>query len=154
MRTFSLDRSRLAQTAIVTLATSIALVMLAIVLAHWTWTWIAPAPEAAAPPVATGATTGMRAGGLFGDADAAPPVAVASVAGIRLLGVVAGATGTGYAVMQVDGQPIAAVREGRDVAPGLVLMEVHARGVVLARGGIRETLALPPVAAPTPIPAE
>ena len=49
----------------------------------------------------------------------------------------------GYALLQLGAQPAVAVREGREVEPGTRVVEVKADRVVLDRGGVRETLALP-----------
>lgn len=152
MRIFPLDRTHLAQAAVVSALTLAALALLAAVLARWTWAWLAPATEPQATSVAT-SSGHAAAADLFGRAaalaESGSPLTVAT--GIRLLGVVAAAgAATGYAVVQLDGQPIAAVREGADIAPGVVLVEVDPRHVVIERGGQRETLPLPTAAAPAP----
>lgn len=135
--------------AIVSLLNTLALACLAAVLAYWTWRWFLPAPEPSIP--GHQAASGARAGDLFGNA--AVDVVV-SAAGIRLLGVVAATDGyPGYALLQVDGQPIVAAQSGTELAPGLRLVEVHARQVVLERAGVREQLLLPrpPTPLPTPV---
>jgi len=151
MRAVSIDRSDLALRALVSLINVVALACLAAVLAFWTWRWMLSPPEPASRGV-VGITVGTSAdANLFGSSGAA--VATTTLAGIRLLGVVAGSGGRpGYAVMQLDGKPIVALLAGSELAPGLVLAEVHPRGVVLERSGIRETLALPPLAATAPFP--
>lgn len=149
MQAVSIDRAALLQTAIVSLLNTLALAGLALVLAYWTWRWLLPVAE---PSEQAGATaTGDRAGLMFGTpADADAPVAAA---GVRLLGVVSASDGyPGYAVLQLDGQPMAAAKAGTSLAPGLRLAEVHPRHVVLERGGVRETLALPRPPAPLPTP--
>jgi general secretion pathway protein C len=146
MRAVSFDRSALLQTAIVSLLNTLALACLAAVLAYWTWRWMLPAPEP--PGRSSQAASGARAGELFGNAAAD---VVVTAAGIRLLGVVAAADGyPGYAVLQVEGQSIVAAQSGTELAPGLRLVEVHARQVVLERAGVRELLLLP--RPPTPLP--
>jgi general secretion pathway protein C len=144
MEQVSLDRSNLAQTAVVTLATIAALALLGLVAAYWTWVWLAPLPESRAPAAADTGTAAGAAGALFGsmrrDPNAPAPTGIA----IRLLGVVAATGGRhGYAVVQLEAKEILAVREGEDVAPGIRLAEVGTDHVILERGGNRETLAWP-----------
>jgi general secretion pathway protein C len=144
MQQVSLDRSNLAQTAVVTLATIAALALLVLVAAYWTWVWFAPLPESRAPAAADTGTAAGAAGALFGsmrrDPNAPAPTGIA----IRLLGVVAATGGRrGYAVVQLEAKEILAVREGEDVAPGIRLAEVGTDRVILERGGNRETLAWP-----------
>ncbi len=142
MRQLLLDRSNIAQTAVVTLATIAALALLALVAAYWTWVWLAPLPE---PRASSAPDTGtVAAGALFGsmhrDQNAPVPTGIA----IRLLGIVAATGGqSGYAVVQLEAKDILAVQEGEDVAPGVRLAEVGTNHVILERGGIRETLAWP-----------
>ena len=142
MQQVSLDRSNLAQTAVVVSVPVAALAVLGLVAAYWTWAWLAPGPE---PRAQAAAQTGGRveaAYGLFGSAqrDGAVPTGIA----IKLLGIVAAAGGRrGYAVVRLEPRQILAVPEGEDVAPGLRLAEVAADHVVLERGGTRETLAWP-----------
>lgn len=145
MQEISLDRSSLAQTAVVSLVTLAALVLLGVVLAYWTWAWLAPRPE----PRAQAATEsgGVRiasANGLFGSAQRDQNIAAPTGIAIKLLGVVAASGGRrGYAIVQLEANQILAVREGGDVAPGIRLAEVHADHVILERSGAREMLAWP-----------
>jgi general secretion pathway protein C len=144
MQQVSLDRSNLAQTAVVTLATIAALALLVLVAAYWTWVWFAPLPESRAPAAVDTGTAAGTASALFGsmrrDPNAPAPTGIA----IRLLGVVAATGGRhGYAVVQLEAKEILAVREGEDVAPGIRLAEVGTDRVILERGGNRETLAWP-----------
>jgi general secretion pathway protein C len=144
MRELLLDRSTIAQSAMVTLATIAALVLLGLVAAYWTWAWLAPLPEPRAPGAANAGAAGVSAGSLFGSAqrDANGPVRTGIA--IKLLGIVAATEGrSGYAVMQLESKDILAVREGEEVAPGIVLAEVGIDHVILERGGARETLAWP-----------
>jgi len=143
MRQVSLDRSNIAQTAVITLATVGALALLGLVAAYWTWVWLAPLPE---PRAQTAADTGAAAsaGALFGSVRRDPNSPVPTGMAIRLLGIVAATEGRrGYAVVQLEAKEILAVREGEDVAPGIRLAEVGTDRVILERGGIRETLAWP-----------
>ena len=144
MRQLLLDRSNIAQTAVVTLATIAALALLCLVAAYWTWVWLAPLPEPRAPTVADTGTAAASAGALFGnlrrDLNSPVPTGIA----IRLLGIVAATGGRrGYAVVQLEANEILAVGEGEDAAPGIRLAEVGTDHVILERGGIRETLAWP-----------
>lgn len=144
MRELLIDRSTIAQSALVTLATIAALVLLGLVAAYWTWAWLAPLPEPRAPGAATAGAAAASAGGLFGTSQADANVPVRTGIAIRLLGIVAATEGrSGYAVMQLEPREILAVREGEEVAPGIVLAEVGIDHVVLERGGTRETLAWP-----------
>lgn len=152
MQAMTLERSRLAQTALVSALTFAALALLGLVLAYWTWVWLAPRPVPRAP-AAVQPTEGLAAApGLFGGAPTGRAVAAPTGIAIRLLGIVAATQGgRGYAAVQLEAKEILAVREGEDIAPGIRLAEVAARHVILERGGIRETLPLPgPAAAPQP----
>ena len=144
MQAISLERSGFAQNAVVSLTTFAALALLGLVLAQWTWAWLAPRPE---PRAQAAVQTSLRleaAHGLFGVAQRDSNVAAPTGIAIRLLGVVAATRGhRGYAVVQLEAKQILAVPEGEDVAPGIRLAEVGTAHVILERGGIRETLALP-----------
>jgi general secretion pathway protein C len=155
MQAISTERSRLAQTALVSVLTFAALAMLGLVLAYWTWVWLAPRAEPRAPAV-VGPTAGVVAAlGLFGQPSAGGGVAAPSGLAIRLLGIVAAPNGgSGYAAVQLQAKDIVAVREGEDIAAGIRLVEVGTHHVILERGGVRETLALPlPRSAPATAPA-
>lgn len=147
----SLDRTPSVQTMLVSVLTLAALALLGLVLAYWTWVWLAPRPEPRAQ-VAVQSVEGLAsAAGLFGSAPASVNAAAPTGSAIRLLGVVAASSGNrGYAALQVGANEILAVREGENVAPGILLAEVTARQVILERAGVRETLVLPE---PTPSPA-
>lgn len=134
----------MAQTAVVSLATLAALVLLGLVLAYWTWSWVAPRPE---PRVQSAATPGGGVGsvhGLFGTTQRDQNVAAPTGIAIKLYGVVAAAgSRRGYAVVKLDTREILAVREGEDIAPGIRLAEVHPDHVILERDGVRESLEWP-----------
>jgi general secretion pathway protein C len=144
----------MAQTAAVTVLTLAALVMLAMVAAHWTWQWLAPAAEPAAELAAdsgsaSGSTSGSSsanpAGGLFGreDRDHGSSLLPTGLA-ISLLGVVAATAGRpAYAVVQFEPRQIRAVRVGQQISPGISLAEVANDHVILERAGVRETLSWP-----------
>jgi general secretion pathway protein C len=144
MLAISLDRSSLAQTAVVPLVTFAALALLGLVLAYWSWALLAPRPEPRAQAVAQTGGRAQAAHGLFGSAQPGRSGPAPTGIAIRLLGVVAATGGRpGYAVMKLDAGKTLAVREGADVAPGVRLAEVDADHVVLERSGVRETLAWP-----------
>ena len=158
MQAVPFQRSSFAQTAAVLLVTFAALVLLGMVLARWTWVWAAPRPEPRAPAVVQTGVRLVSAQGLFGVAQRNGTVAAPTGIAIRLLGIVAATAGhRGYAAVQLDGKQILAVREGEHVAAGIRLAEVGTDRVILERGGIRESLALPEqqtVAAPTTLPTQ
>jgi len=141
------DRSNIAQTAIVSLATAAALALLGLVLAYWSWAWLAPRAEARVPIAQPGgAATGsaLSAYGLFGGRKQERNGTAAAASAISLLGVVADSgSRSGYAVLRLGAKNTVAVHEGGEVEAGVRLAEVHARHVVLDRGGVRESLALP-----------
>jgi type II secretory pathway component PulC len=81
---------------------------------------------------------------LFGAVQRDRTVAAPTGVAMKLLGVAAGSSHTrGYAVLQVGGKDIVAIREGGDIVTGISLAEVHRDRIVLTRNGVRETLAWP-----------
>lgn len=132
------------QTAVVSLLTLAAVVLLGLVLAYWTWIWFAPRAEPRAEIAAVGTGSLASAGLLFGRLGRNKSTAAPTGIAIKLLGVAAASGGRrGYAVVQLDAKQILAVHEGADVNPGLRLAEVHPDHVILERGGVRETLTWP-----------
>lgn len=149
MRQLSLDRSNLAQTAVVAVATVASLALLGVVAAYWTWGWLAPRPQPRAQ-AAVELGGSVSAGVLFGNVQQDRNIAAPTGIAMRLLGIVAATGGrSGYAVVQLEPRQILAVREGDDVAPGIRLAEVSTDHVILERGGTRETLAWPEKSAST-----
>ena len=134
----------LAATAIVWLVNAAAVSALGVAGAYWTWTWFAPRAEPRAQVSVAAVARLDAAYPLFGRVRANPGAATPVAAAIRLLGVIA-ASGAepGYALLQLGSKPAVAVREGGEVEPGTRVVEVNAERVVLDRGGVRETLALP-----------
>ena len=133
---------------LVSVLTLAALALLGLVLAYWTWVWLAPRPEPRAQATVQATEGVASAFGLFGSAPSGGNAAAPTGMAIRLLGIVAATPGhRGVAAVQLGAKEILAVREGENVAPGIMLAEVSARQVILERGGVRETLALPE---PTP----
>jgi len=144
MQEISLERSSLAQSAVVSLVTLAAVVLLGVVLAYWTWVWLAPRPEPRAQLLADPIGRVASANNLFGSAQRDRNIAAPTGIAIRLLGVAAASGGRrGYAVVQLEAKQILAVHEGEDIAPGIRLVEVHTDHVILERNGTRETLAWP-----------
>jgi general secretion pathway protein C len=136
--------SNLVATTVVWLANAAAVAALGVAGAYWTWTWFAPRPEPRAQAPLPGVARLDAAYPLFGKVHANRSVARPTAVAIRLLGVIA-ASGAepGYALLQLGRQAAVAVREGGEVEPGTRVAEVHPDHVVLDRGGMRETLALP-----------
>jgi len=147
MPALSIEHSNPAQSALVALATVLALALLGVVLAYWTWAWFAPRPEPRVPAAqAEGATTVplSDAYALFGGVRHDSSGAVPAAGAITLLGIVAASgNGPGYAVLRIDGKQTIAVTQGANVDPGLRLAEIHVDHVVLERSGARESLAWP-----------
>lgn len=138
-----LERSNLAQSAVVSLATFAAFALLSLVLAYWAWAWLAPSPAPRAPAAAETAGRASSAGALFGSAKDGAGAAM-SAGEVLLMGVVAESDGRpGHAVLRLGAKKTVAVPQGGDIASGLRLAEVHADHVILERNGARETLAWP-----------
>ena len=144
MQALPFGRIHLAQTALVSLLTLVAVALLGAVLAYWTWAWFAPRAEPRMEAIAAQNGSVASAGALFGNVPRSQAAAAPTGIAIKLLGVVAASSGRrGYAVVQLEAKQILAVHEGEDVAPGIRLAEVHADHVILERNGVRETLAWP-----------
>lgn len=134
-------RPDVAQASVATLAMLIALGLLGWVLAYWTWAWFSPQTEARVDSAVVSSGRPEVAYELFGQAQ---QVAAASGDTISLLGVIAEAgKGDSYAILRYADQPVRPVRKGSEVAPGVRLSEVYSNKVVVERGGIAETIALP-----------
>ena len=122
---------------------------LGVSLAHWTWVALAPravAASALADPAGVERGVPLLRRNLFGAAqetrgslvfDASP------ASRIKLLGVLArGAAGSGRAIFALETGKAKTVEAGSQVAPGLVLKEVHADHVLVARDGALERIKL------------
>ncbi len=140
----SIGRTEFAQTAVITVVTIAALILLGLVGAYWTWQWLAPRPE---PHVQAQAEPGGQVASalsLFGSIQREANAPSATGMAIRLLGVVAAIEGReGYAIVVLDGKQIVAARQNQEIAPGVQLAEVAPDHIVLDRNGVRETLAWP-----------
>jgi general secretion pathway protein C len=80
------------------------------------------------------------AAALFGGRAAS--VAVAS--NFQLKGVIlAGNSGESVAILAAEGKPGQAIIVNREVAPGVIVKEVHARYVLLSEGGVTKRVELP-----------
>jgi hypothetical protein len=135
----------------------VALVVLALTLAHWGWQWFGPAPAKIA--VATPADDYARRiidARLFGAAAPSAPTAAAPASGdLRLLGVIAQRNGRGYALFRSTARGPMLVAAGQDVSTGVRLDAVRTDGVTLMEGGARRDMPLrAAVQASTPALAE
>jgi len=143
MQATPLERSSPAQAIVVAGVTLAAIALLGWVLAYWTWAWLAPSPEPHAPAAQDTGVKLQAAYGLFGRAQRSAAAAASGIV-VTLLGVVAASAGrSGHALLRIDGKTAVAVREGAQIDPGVRLAEVHPDHVVLERGGVRESIALP-----------
>lgn len=110
----------------------LALILLAASIAYWVLQLYQPQqrPLAAAPMATQPEPSPEAAASLFGG----QPATVA-ITNFQLTGVVS--AGPDSAVIIVaDGAPPRAVRIGREIAPGVVVSEVHPRYVMLTDGGV------------------
>lgn len=116
----------------------LAVAVLAASSAYWALQLYKPEqrPIAAPPPAMRAEPQVASATGLFGGAQVA---AVAS--NFQLTGVVA-AGSESVAIIVADGNPAKAVRLGREVAPGVILREVHPRHVMLSDSGVAKRIDL------------
>lgn len=126
------------------LLTLLALLVLAASGAYWILQLYKPEqrPLAAAPIATQPAPSPDAAATLFGGQ---PTVAISS---FQLTGVVS--AGANSAVILVaDGSTPKAVRIGREIAPGVVVAEVHRRYVMLSDNGVMKRVELAPDAGQT-----
>ena len=126
------------------LLTLLALLVLAASGAYWILQLYKPEqrPLAAAPMATQPAPSPEAAATLFGGQ---PAVAISS---FQLTGVVS--AGANSAVILVaDGSTPKAVRIGREIAPGVVVAEVHRRYVMLSDNGVMKRVELAPDAGQT-----
>lgn len=116
----------------------LAVAVLAASSAYWALQLYKPEqrPIAAPPPAMRAEPPIASATGLFGGAQVA---AVAS--NFQLTGVVA-AGSESVAIIVADGNPAKAVQVGREVAPGVILREVHPRYVMLSDSGVAKRIEL------------
>ena len=135
------------------IATALAGVMLAFVLAHWGWRVLGPAATPL-PPTDTPErwTPAIVAAPIFGRADAPPAVVKSAPAqgDAKLLGVFAERDGGGYALFRLPDRGPVLVRTGQDVAQDVRLESVRNDGVRIRDHGETRDIALrvPQSAAP------
>lgn len=108
-------------------------------LAYWAMQLYRPQqrPIAAPPPAEAAAPNVLAATGLFGGAQAASAVA----SNYRLTGVVA-AGRESVAIIAVDGGKARSVPLGKDVRPGVRVVEVYPRYVMVSEGGVTKRVDL------------
>lgn len=121
-----------------------ALVLLGLVLAHWTLQWFMPNVTLAAVSDSAPRVDLQGVKTLFGIYRRDSASAIPSGITINLLGVIAETEASrSYALLQVNGKETLAARAGDLIAPGITLAEVHDDRVVVDRDGTRETVVLP-----------
>lgn len=138
----------------------LAVVALSVSLAYWAMQLFkAPQRPINPPAVPVVQDASVEAGAaLFGG-----HVSVATASNYQLKGVVAASNGRGsVAIIATDGKPSVALPEGAEVVPGVTVLEVHARHVLLRDGGVSKridlvaddkALALPGPVSASPAPA-
>ncbi|MDN2698595.1 hypothetical protein O0882_19945 [Janthinobacterium sp. SUN073] len=138
----------------------LAVVALSVSLAYWAMQLFkAPQRPINPPAVPVVQDASVEAGAsLFGG-----QVSVATASNYQLKGVVAAGNGRGsVAIIATDGKPSVALPEGAEVVPGVTVLEVHARHVLLRDGGVSKridlvaddkALALPAQVSASPAPA-
>jgi general secretion pathway protein C len=111
----------------------IAVLALSASLAYWAMQLFQPPQRLIAPAALPSAPEARldAAAGLFGG----QKVAILA-SNYQLTGVVAAGEGNrSAAIMVLDGKPSQAVAVGRDIVPGVELLEVHPKYVLLSEGG-------------------
>jgi uncharacterized membrane protein len=129
------------------LATCAAVLALGYVIAYWGWRWLGPVPDplplAGLPerlaPVIVGVPLFGRA---EGPATTAPDAPAALQGDTRLLGVFAGADGSGHALFRLGGRGPVLVRSGEEIAKDITLLEVRPDGVRIRDHGETRDIAL------------
>jgi len=128
---------------IVTIALTL---VLAYQLAHWTWVFVAPPPVAVVSE-ADGPVDLAAIARLFGAAG--PSGQASTISALKLKGVIAPTPGVAAsAIFSTGSGKDIAVYVGREVQPGVKLVEVKPDHVIVSRAGIRERVDLE---APRPI---
>ncbi|MDF3035660.1 MAG: hypothetical protein K0S28_934 [Paucimonas sp.] len=105
-----------------------------------------PARPVAAPPQASNVDARPEVvAALFGGR----PVSAATVTNYQLKGVIlSGSAKESIAILVPEGKPAKAIAVDGEVAPGVVVKEVHPKYVVLSEGGVSKRVELP-VSAPS-----
>ncbi|MRW90995.1 hypothetical protein GJ699_13445 [Duganella sp. FT80W] len=122
------------------IVTVLAVVLLSASLAYWGLQLFKPQQRAiAAPPPPPPMGVNLDAAkGLFGG-----QVTVAAVSNYQLKGVVAAQGEDSAAIIAVDNKPAVALAVGKEIAPGVIVKEVHPRHVLLSEGGVIKRVDLP-----------
>jgi general secretion pathway protein C len=122
------------------IVTVLAVVLLSASLAYWGLQLFKPQQRAiAAPPAPPPMGVNLDAAkGLFGG-----QVMVAAVSNYQLKGVVAARGDDSAAIISVDNKPAVALAIGKEVVPGVIVKEVHAKHVILSEGGVNKRVDLP-----------
>ena len=122
--------------------TVVAVAALTASLAYWGLQLFKPQQRAiAAAPMAPAPEPGIAAAqGLFGG-----QVSVAVASNYQLKGVVAARNGgsDSAAIVSIDNKPATAVGVGKEIAPGVIVKEVHDKYVLLADNGAVKRIDLP-----------
>jgi general secretion pathway protein C len=117
-------------------------VVLAWQLAHWTWVFLAP-PRVAAIPDGDTAPDLAAIAKLFGGSLPAGERTAAGPGGLHLKGVVAPTPGqAASAVFSTGSGKDISVFVGREVQPGMKLIEVKPDHVIVSRAGVQERVDL------------
>jgi type II secretory pathway component PulC len=116
--------------------------ILGVLLANWFWVLFAPhATFTAAVPERA---AGLEAGRLFGVVQSSDPATQGvALPNVQLLGVFSASAGRpGFAVLKLDDKRQVGVVEGKEVASGTKLLEVHADYVLLEHAGVQQKVNL------------
>jgi len=116
--------------------------ILGVLLANWFWVLFAPhATFTAAVPERA---AGLEAGRLFGVVQSSDPATQGvALPNVQLLGVFSASAGRpGFAVLKLDDKRQVGVVEGKEVASGTKLLEVHADYVLLEHAGVQQKVSL------------
>lgn len=128
-------------------ATLAAVLLLGYVIAYWGWSWLGPRPAlVASPPLPEPYAAAIVSAPLFGRAETAAPPSVNAPTTLqgdtRLLGVFAGADGSGQALFRLGDRGAVLVRAGEDIANDVTLLEVRPDGVRIRDHGDTRVLKL------------
>jgi hypothetical protein len=145
------------------LATLAAGAVLALVVAHWGWRWFTPAPTVVQEEPTAPSVEAIVAAAPFGRAPEAPRVVPVKASALppetKLLGVFAGDSGEGYALLRLPDRGALLVKRGDAIASGVTLEAVHPNAITIREGGASREFALrpeprpgTPLAAPRPTP--
>lgn len=148
LRMLQIRRAWVPRTVWPSLVTGLVWCAAALSAGYWVLQWPAGPGRTGTPQTPMGEVAEPSAAGLS-RALGATPVAAASApeAGrLQLLGVIAGSTGQGSALIATDGQPPKAYRVGQTVAEGLVLQSLSPQRAQLGarlNGPVQRELQLP-----------